>query len=807
MRINRFSCKRFGGLKDKDIEFKDGLNIILGPNEAGKSTIVNGIYHTIFKDSKLRMNYGDDREFKKSFMPHPDGDYINGSIEIYLDDKEYRINKEWCDDNKSMLQLPDGNLINSEKKVRKKIEAIMKLGKGTYDSVVFAKQKDIKRALKKIIEDAEIQESISSILRKTVMELDGISIEKLGRKIDGELDDLLKKWDYEKACPMNNRDINHPYKVGLGSILEAYYEMKRKELDISHAQKIEEEFEQISKSLKELEKTIEFKKREKKELSILEDDIFKRASLEPKLESLNKEIESLKEINKKFPKKEEQLKVKKQRLRELEEKMERLEVEYKKSKKLIEKKRIVKVIDGIEDKKRKIKLKEQERDKLPLVTHNHIKELEKLKRIIDTNKAKIEAGTLICDIRQLDNVDIWLTKGLEERRKIDSIDDISFKADGYLKIEVEDILGMEIRSGEINFEQLSKEYNDAEAEFKTMLKQLNVQSIEEAKLMRQQIDELNNDVKYLKRQMDNDLGQNNYEELKERLKNLEDIGNTRDMEEISEEINNCTGEIKTCEAQINSISEMLKEWTEKYGDFDELFDVIIEVKTDIKSIKKELQGLKPLPDRFESTDEFKRYLTNLRNELERLNSKYGDYKDEFYRLENELPQTSCEEMKEEYDYLQSKFDKLMNRAQNLMKIKENFKKTVESMDKNTFEPLVKAFSKYLSRLTRGKYAIGSIDDEFHIKVKTEEEQEMPIYLLSTGTYDGVALALRFAILESIYDASGGFLVLDDCLVDLDPERKKEASDIIKEFSKNNQIIFTTCDPQTAELLNGHIIEL
>ena len=84
---------------------------------------------------------------------------------------------------------------------------------------------------------------------------------------------------------------------------------------------------------------------------------------------------------------------------------------------------------------------------------------------------------------------------------------------------------------------------------------------------------------------------------------------------------------------------------------------------------------------------------------------------------------------------------------------------------------------------------------------------MPIDLLSSGTYDSVALSLRLSILEHIFGEDKGFLILDDCLVDLDPERKETAIKLINEFASNHQVIFTTCSPDTAESLGGNIITM
>lgn len=80
-------------------------------------------------------------------------------------------------------------------------------------------------------------------------------------------------------------------------------------------------------------------------------------------------------------------------------------------------------------------------------------------------------------------------------------------------------------------------------------------------------------------------------------------------------------------------------------------------------------------------------------------------------------------------------------------------------------------------------------------------------MLSYGTYDAAALALRFAIFDNLFSNYGGFIILDDCLVNLDPRRRKNAIDLINQYQKKYQIIYTTCDPERAAEFEANIINI
>jgi exonuclease SbcC len=87
-------------------------------------------------------------------------------------------------------------------------------------------------------------------------------------------------------------------------------------------------------------------------------------------------------------------------------------------------------------------------------------------------------------------------------------------------------------------------------------------------------------------------------------------------------------------------------------------------------------------------------------------------------------------------------------------------------------------------------------------------QALPYDLLSAGTKDLFALALRLAMADFFLRSKEGFLLLDDPLVDLDPVRRGLAAASLAEFADRQQLVFFTCQPAHAALFEeAHRIEL
>ena len=85
MKINKIKINAYGKLKEKEIDLKDGINIIYGQNEAGKSTLINFIINSFYGISKNKK--GKEVSDYDKYKPWV-GEEFSGKVEYELDNKE-----------------------------------------------------------------------------------------------------------------------------------------------------------------------------------------------------------------------------------------------------------------------------------------------------------------------------------------------------------------------------------------------------------------------------------------------------------------------------------------------------------------------------------------------------------------------------------------------------------------------------------------------------------------------------------------------------------------------------------------------
>ena len=115
--------------------------------------------------------------------------------------------------------------------------------------------------------------------------------------------------------------------------------------------------------------------------------------------------------------------------------------------------------------------------------------------------------------------------------------------------------------------------------------------------------------------------------------------------------------------------------------------------------------------------------------------------------------------------------------------------------------VVKHAERVFRRITNDDYIGLSVPlGDGRIEVFDRRSEARTSDILSRGTAEQLYLALRLGLIAQLGDAGCGLPVLmDDVLVNFDPERKQGAAEAVAELASSRQVVFFTCHPETIRL--------
>ena len=230
MRIDRVSSDSFAGARNLDVEFKDGVNVVYGRNEAGKSTLVNLISRTLFQNA--RIDGRSDKSFRDSYFPTQRkgsaaaGDSIDGSVTISDGEDTYKLTKEWGADPRCKLTTPDGT-ISGQDSVNDRLRELLQYGEGVYNELLLSSQHNTDAALETLMnakDKSATRQEIVDAVSAAFAESGGASLDAIENAIKGKIAEIEgAHWDAERNAPKKKADR---WKSGVGSILKAYYDLE-----------------------------------------------------------------------------------------------------------------------------------------------------------------------------------------------------------------------------------------------------------------------------------------------------------------------------------------------------------------------------------------------------------------------------------------------------------------------------------------------------------------------------------------------------------------------------------------------------
>lgn len=272
MKFKTIYIDNFGKLNKKKIDLKDGINIIYGPNESGKSTIFSFIRGVLygFSTSTKRRSF---EVAAESYKPWT-GDGFGGYIEI--EDKDiYRIDKDFnlTKDSVKITDISTGEDVTEKiisyenSKVEQPGAKFFNMSKDLYESTAL---------MLNLPSSPDVKMEITEKLRNFYStKSEGISFQKARENLQKKLDDL-------------GTEKRQKSKIGISAAkVSELQEIVKKGIDIEKYERAEVEVEGLKSQIKVLENRK--KNKEYIESQKIFDEVYENTK---KINALKRELNS-----------------------------------------------------------------------------------------------------------------------------------------------------------------------------------------------------------------------------------------------------------------------------------------------------------------------------------------------------------------------------------------------------------------------------------------------------------------------------------------------------------------------------------
>lgn len=803
MKLKLIKLHPFAGIRENKIQFKDGLNVLLGPNEVGKSTVYNAILNGLLTTTSLTTTKVESEMGR--FFPASGGDVIRVDLEMTDDDQNtIRIEKTWKKGNRqgsASLHLPDGTEITDEEEVQKRIEEILPVSPATMKTILLADQSGLHHTIREMEREDHVRKELGDLLRQNLMETGGVSVDRFQELLDHRYEEYFKRWDREQEYPEKNRGINKPFQKGIGKILDAYYKKEQLRQDLEEAKRFEDELDQLNEHLSELINRQKDKKEEFDRLEPLKKGISKRKDKEQQLENAELKKKRLLEISQKWPVMEDRIKNLEPKKAEQKEKIQKLQEEQKKAQNKQRSTQLTEKIKKLEELSEKVKDAKSENEKAQKIEQGDVQELRTLKNEISNLKNRIAGARLTLRIETMADKSFGFSEAGKSEEEIEARHGktIEKKASGGFTLSMDGV-NIEVFSGEGDLEEVVKSVSEKEKELNNKYEKLEVDSLQSAESLAELYRQKKQQLTQAESVYKSELGDEDVETLKQELEELGDLDQVRSVNEISDDIVDARTAFESLKKDADAAQDQITEWQKEYDSVEDVIMELAETSKIMKDLKSDIENLPELPTGYESADEFIEKVELLDGEIRHLAQEIIEKKIEKANLEKDAPDTSSEELQKMLEEAESEFERIHKEGETLARVRERTHNLLESIDANTYSGLEKSFLSWLKRMIGSRIETVQMSDDLPATFKTDDGRPLTYDLLSHGTKDTVALAWRFALTEHFLQHQPGFIILDDPMVDMDPDRRDLASKAIEEFAKEHQVLIMTCHPEHGKML-------
>ena len=789
MKIKNISCTQFAGIRDKSITLSDGINIVYGKNESGKSTFVNLLSKTLFQNSKIDGR--SDKEFRALYFPGKNrigeaGDFADGKVVIETDKGEYTLLKDWGSGSRCELSTPSG-IIRDEKKINGILKEILVYGEGVYSDMLFSARINRNSALRALIspsEKTDAKREITDAVTRAFAQGGGVSIDAIGNAIAEKIKQLQgAHWDYENELPA--RKPSGRWSTGVGEVLKAYYAYEDAKEELEKTDALENDLAKANADYSRINDKFEAAKREYELFNGFAGRIAAMNERKAAIRRIENEIALYGGVLREWPRLRRNLDA---ALSLKEEKTRRAAYDkYMSAKKLSE-----------ETKALSEKLSAAHRPE-----KTEILAAKAAERSIASLENKLRGMNITACVKMLKDADVEITS-VRTGESV-SVSDGRAEINEAVRITVPDVMEMLLAPSNIDTDNINDSIAKERSVLSKIYKKYGVSDVNALDELSAEYDKLKTELDKSRERLQDVL---NGEDPKTLEAIAKDTASMRAADDIDADIAALCGG-KDIGVFITEKETLIRKNENDHGSEDDLRKRTDALSDELEKLYSLTENVRDIPDEYLKIRDIDAYSKLLKNTLDTVRAKREDAltnknlakgRLEAYLDENEGGS------EENTERAKIRFLEQKSLLSHWKHIEAAFKKIKEELEGNPMEDISERFAYYLNIISDG-----GVSSEFLSK----DSLDMNIYSgehlldygkLSEGTKDAVSLAFRLAALDHLFP-DGGVAVFDDPFADMDDERVKRSCEVLSDFAKRHQVIFLTCREEYLSLINGTVIRI
>jgi recombinational DNA repair ATPase RecF len=800
MKLLSIRLHPFGGTANRTCTLHDGINVLEGPNEFGKSTLSNALWHALFTPTNLTpVNL---RNTMGRWYPKPGGDHARITIQFQADGQIWTLQKTWGAGAVSSLQADGSAGIADPAKVQAQLNTLLKRNEATWRHVLFTGQAQLAATMEQLRANAGKVDDVQSLLAGSAAIPGDIPPDKLTAALEARINQHFGRWDIASHGPERGRGIDNPWANGVGPLLNAWYAMARirRSLDevVQHEQAVDDINAQIHRIAGDMSADEEFVRTGR----VLRDGLGRRAGLEERCQRLTGELRLLREIMIAWPGAAQVIQAKETELDGVTNDLESVEAELKNARKRAQAEQLRVAHGLLTQAKEEWQRAASHLAESKTIAPELLAELKRLEPEIERLRIQIAAQKLTAKLEGAAACSVTVQRGTGEPEIITLSPSAAWEsqADGIFRLECHDLkLSVESGTGDVN--ALFTALETARHRHSEILQTLGHETLAAAQLA---------DATHQKRVTEESNQKGLYraalqgrseEDWAADMAALADLPETRSVEVLENEKTRLLGRKAALDLEIRQEREKIERWTRDHLDLDSLTDKILTQTAEANQARQDLAGLPELPEGFASIPAYLELLSQKETAREQRDQRLKDLKIEQGRLTGAAPANTAEELRADLEIKQREFERQQADGQALLRIRAKIQNVIA--DRGTDDPmqgLTTAVSNHFKNLTGGRYQEVTLDGTAPTRVAGA--LTLDTTLLSQGTLGSLALATRLALSELYIKGMDGFFLLDDPFTDMDTTRRAAAIQAIGTFAENHQVLFFTCHPDHAgELQN------